>query len=196
MNEIHALILAAGRSGRFGSPKQLARYGDTTLIGHSIRIAGKVLADRITVVLGANAELIRASIDDQAIRVIENNNWQNGLASSICCGIEALPSSCAAVLILLCDQPLLNERKLRSLVDAWMENPSRIIASQYDDTFGVPAVFPAACFPALLQLRGDTGARQLLIHYQDHVQMIALPEAGVDIDYAADLAALNEQPAS
>ncbi len=186
LDNVYALILAAGASRRMGSPKQLLVWNNHTLLEHAISKARSLLNDRCVVVLGAHAESIRASVNLDGVRVIINLDWQEGIASSIRNGIKALPASADAVLILLCDQPLIDVEHIQSLLDGWQKEPSCITASVYRDGVGVPALFPAKFFVELLQLEGDQGAKRLLMKFNGSLLKIPLPEAELDIDSAGD----------
>lgn len=185
-DNVYAIILAAGASSRLGSPKQLLQWRNRPLLEHSILNARSILDDRIIVVLGAHSESIQTAIDLGTVTSIVNPDWQEGMASSIRVGVQALPASAAAVLILLCDQPLINATHIQSLVDSWQSAPTHIIASQYHHSIGVPALFPAGFFEHLLTLSGDRGAKSLLIQFEKNLLKIPMPEAELDIDSAKD----------
>ncbi|WP_374086416.1 NTP transferase domain-containing protein [Methylomicrobium lacus] len=190
---VYALILAAGGSRRLGRPKQLLRWQGQTLLERAIGSAREVLPGRVSVVLGAEAESIRAAVDLNPVETLQNPDWQDGLASSIRLGIEALPASAEAVLILLCDQPLIDSAHLAALLDAWRSEPGRIIASQYDLSCGVPALFPAVYFDRLKTLTGDKGAKPLLQEFDAHVIKIPCARAELDIDTQSDFERLTGQ---
>lgn len=185
--KLHAIILAAGDSRRYGTPKQLAPWHGGTLLQHAITQAMAVCHPAVTVVLGARAETIHASLPDRGIEVVHNPDWREGMASSIRAGIAALPDRAEAALIMLCDQPMISETSLSALAQRWRQNPQSIVASRYNGTHGVPAVFPRAFFAELLALRGDRGARQVMNAHPQRLETLPLPEAGVDIDTPADL---------
>lgn len=193
MQNIHAIILAAGNSSRFGAVKQLHRVNGKGLLQQVVEQAQDLLGERVLVILGAEAGSIKPALMNYPATIIDNPAWQTGMASSIRTGVRALPSTCEAVLILLCDQPLLNRRILKMLLETWRDNPDMIIASSYRQTLGVPAIFPAAHFNSLLALEGDRGARQFLLQQRDRVLSVPVPEAGIDIDTPADLEQLDEQ---
>ena len=88
-----ALILAAGESKRYGSPKQLIDWMGTPLLGHVVRQVGKWPVDSIYVVLGSNAEQIMESVDLSGTTVVENLEWEEGMASSIRVGLDALANA-------------------------------------------------------------------------------------------------------
>jgi molybdenum cofactor cytidylyltransferase len=87
---------------------------------------------------------------------------------------------------MLCDQPLINAVHIQSLLEAWHHAPTRIVASYYHHSVGVPALFPAEFFEHLLTLKGDRGAKSILMQYENSLQKIPLPEAELDIDCAGD----------
>jgi molybdenum cofactor cytidylyltransferase len=193
---LHVVILAAGGSSRFGSPKQLIRYEGHSLLQRSLHVASEVAGPAVTVVLGAHAADIIATLPTSGLTLIVNRDWAEGIASSIRSGISRLPGACDGALLLLADQPLVQPEGLSRLAAQWRREPRTIVASRYGNAAlsgvtGVPAVFPRWCFPDLLALRGDQGARALFHRYAEHVRRIELPEAAVDIDRPEDLLELQ-----
>lgn len=183
---VYAVILAAGASSRLGSPKQLLEWRGRTLLEATLDSACSLLPGRVMVVLGASAEKIQEKVALDRVKVVINPNWQSGISSTIRIGIEALPENAEAALMLLSDQPLIGYRAMQNVLTQWQTEPSRIAASQYHDTVGVPALFPSAFFDALRSLRGDRGAKSLLLQFEDKLQKIPLPEAELDIDTRED----------
>lgn len=188
---LHAIILAAGGSSRFGSPKQLALIDGQALILRVIKIATEVVGGNVTLVLGAHADEIAEILPCSLARVFVNRVWKQGIAGSIRAGIERLPHTCAAVFLLVADQPLLSSLDLTHLAIAWRRQPHRIVASRYSQVTGVPAIFPYWCFKELMALRGDQGARVILSRYPDQVVPVANPAAQFDIDCPQDLVELG-----
>ncbi|MDO9104393.1 MAG: nucleotidyltransferase family protein [Methylovulum sp.] len=186
IDNVYAIILAAGASSRMGSPKQLLKWRDRPLLEHTILNARALLDERIIVVLGANAEPIQAGIDLGDVTAVINPDWQEGMASSLRTGIQTLPASASAALILLCDQPLINAAHIQNLLQGWQQAPSRIVASQYHHSVGVPVLFPAEFFEQLSALKGDRGAKFLLMKFANKLLKIPLSEAELDIDNSGD----------
>ncbi len=186
--EIYCIILAAGASSRLGSPKQLLAWQGIPLLEHAITNVRVVLDERVIVVLGANAELIQSLIPLNAVTTIINPNWQEGMAASIRTGIQTLPPTATAALIMLCDQPFITAAHLAKLVQTWQKEPDKIVACQYYQSIGVPAVFPSEFFRQLLTLKGDKGAKSILAQFESRVLKIAMPEAEIDIDKPEDIA--------
>jgi CTP:molybdopterin cytidylyltransferase MocA len=192
-SNLHVLVLAAGAASRFGSPKQLARIGGVMMLQKAVSQATDVAGHAVTVVLGAHAERITPLLRQSPASVEINRHWQEGLASSLRLGIGRLPS-CEGVLVTLADQVAVTAFDLRRLVSAWRRQPEWLIAASYDGHTGVPAVFPAWCFPDLLALRGDAGARTVLARHADRCLRVPMPNAGVDIDTPEDLLKLEAAP--
>lgn len=191
---LRAVILAAGASRRYGSPKQLARYRGETLVARSVRLAQEAGSGPVCVVLGYRAELIRRALKQSgATRVgtstVRNPRWRDGMGRSLAGGVRALDRRARAVLVCLADQPLLEAGDLAALVLTWRASPRSIVASRYAGKTGVPAIFPRAHFRALKSLSGDRGAQQLLASSHDVIS-VPMPLAAVDIDEPSDLSSL------
>ncbi|MEX2189125.1 MAG: nucleotidyltransferase family protein, partial [Bacteroidota bacterium] len=160
---IHAMILAAGESLRLGSPKQLLLYRGTSLIRHLAKIALDSRANKVSIVIGANAPEIRAEVARLPLSVINNPRWQEGMSSSIHAAVSTVGPDAAAILFLLSDQPLVSTPILNALIDSFKEYPDRIAACTYSNTLGVPALFPRSFFPDLAALTGDGGAKTVIL---------------------------------
>lgn len=187
---VHAVVLAAGGSKRFGGFKQLLEFGGESLLKRTCRLASAACAGRALVVHGPKPTKTQREVADIEIRNVINTRWESGIASSLRAGIAALPEDCAAALILLCDQPLVNPAHVQALLEAWAAAPQQIAAAAYAGTIGVPAVIPAQYFPEIMQLGGDRGARALLERHAARVSAVPLPEAELDIDTQEDYALL------
>lgn len=189
---VAGVVLAAGASRRLGQPKQLVMLEGETLLARTVRLAREAGAAPVLVVVGAQAELICAAVPADRATVVMNGEWEQGIASSIRAGVNALDATASGVLISACDQPRLSAAHLRGLIETLAAQCEPcIVASTYAGVRGIPAVFPREAFADLLALRGDKGARALLM--QPPCPLIALPFEGgeVDIDRPDDLAELQ-----
>jgi len=190
----HALVLlAAGASRRLGEAKQLLRMQGETLVHRAARLGLATAPAQALLVLGAQAELIRAATDDLALQCVHCPDPEAGLGASLRAGLAEVSGTCEGALILLCDQPALEAAHLQSLVNAWRTQPLRAAASAYAGVLGVPALLPRAWFSLLPPDAGDRGARDLLRARADEVQAIPAPALSVDIDSPGDLSALSVQ---
>jgi molybdenum cofactor cytidylyltransferase len=187
--KIGLIILAAGAATRMGRPKQLLSYQGRSLILHAVEVALASMSQPIIVVLGAYAEQIKRELMPKAVQVVENSQWQEGMSSSIRAGISMLlktNSKLDAVIISLADQPLVSPQIFNQLIRSYQETQKVIVASKYNETTGVPALFSKALFPELMQLEGDKGAKALIQKYIDIGLILLIPEAAIDIDTPDD----------
>jgi molybdenum cofactor cytidylyltransferase len=203
MKRLTSIILAAGSSSRLGQEKQLVKLNGTTLLRRMAELAS-TLTPKTLCVLGFNSNAMLAEIQDINVDSIINENWSQGMGTSIAHGIKYQNTKVDAVLILLCDQWKINKEDLSRLVLAWNNmgdgvnddsTHNRIIASYYfnqnNKIFGAPCIFPKKYFPELSQLT-KTGARYLLEKYKKQVTAVELSNAAFDLDTQQDLKQLRE----
>ena len=152
---VAAIILAAGASRRLGRPKQLLEFRGETLLARTIRLAKESGASPVIVVLGAQFENISASIERKNEIVVRNEEWAQGIATSIHAGMRAMDANAkdaSGVLILGCDQPRLTADHLRSLI-ALFESQAEAIDCRlrlcgcrgYSGSFSAHGVYGIAC---------------------------------------------------
>jgi molybdenum cofactor cytidylyltransferase len=171
-----------------GAVKQLLELDGKPLV---VRAADAVLgspARPVVVVVGAQAEKVRAPIARHPVLVVFNPEWPSGLASSIRVGLAALLAAeprLDAVLVALCDQPALSPGVIGKLASLHRAT-GRIAAARYGGRNGAPAVFGRGHFAALGALDGDEGARRMLNGDSESVAAVDLPDMGVDLDTPAD----------
>jgi molybdenum cofactor cytidylyltransferase len=188
---LHAIVLAAGASSRFGSPKQLVRVDGRPLLHAAVSRAVEVAGHSVTVVLGAHAGELAPLLRHSPASIVINREWSEGMASSIRAGIARLPGSCSGVMLVLADQPAVTAEDLRRLAMTWRRQPEYLVAAQYGATLGAPAVFPASSFRDLAELRGDRGAQALFKRNPDRVVRVPMESASIDIDTPEDLLRLD-----
>lgn len=188
---LHAIVLAAGSSSRFGSPKQLVRVDGRPLLHAAVSRAVEVAGHAVSVVLGAHAADLAPLLRHSAASIVINRDWNEGMASSIRAGVSRLPGSCGGVMLVLADQAAVTAEDLRKLATTWRRQPDYIVAAQYGATLGAPAIFPAASFRDLAELRGDRGAQALFKRNPDRVIRVPMDSASIDIDTPEDLLRLE-----
>lgn len=188
--ELHAIVLAAGGSSRLGRAKQLLEFRGEALVRRAARLLTDITPS-VSVVTGARFEQVSEVLAGLPVNERHNARWREGIGGSIALAVQDFGPGTQAVLIMLCDQYLVDAQDLEQLVQAWRRDPGRICAAQWERNFGPPVIFPARFFPGLARLRGDLGARQLLVEERARVNFIDLPNAAFDVDDAEDLAQMR-----
>lgn len=187
------IILAAGISSRMGSPKQLITYKRKSLLRHAVESAMETAMRPVIVVLGAYCDEVKKEIQGLNVELIENREWQEGMASSLRCGLAAvqkMSNDVDGIIFMVCDQPFVTKSLLNSLLHAQNKTGFPIVASSYEGNVGTPALFHKSLFPKLMDLKGDTGARKLMRQHESLVATVAFPKGIIDIDTKADYEAL------
>lgn len=196
MRSVGALILAAGGSSRFGRPKQLISYQGETLVARGVRIAAVAGCGPIAVVLGGSGAEIARELQSTSAIIVQNNNWESGLGTSIRTGVLALLSSAPeldAIVLVACDQPRVEAATISALISQQQRSGKPIVASQYAGTVGVPVLFTRLLFAELLALPDDSGAKPLVEAHLPNVAAIPFADGAIDIDTPADLQRLLGQ---
>jgi molybdenum cofactor cytidylyltransferase len=181
---VPAVILAAGASRRLGRPKQLVEFQGESLLRRSVRAALAGCAP-VLVVLGSGAAELEAHLAGLPVTLVANPDWEEGMAASLRRGVAALPDGTEAVLFLVCDQIQVDGALVLRLLEAHRARPRAVVTCAYAGGRGTPSLFPARCFPELLALRGDRGARGLL--GGDDVVVVPFPGGERDVDVPGDL---------
>lgn len=188
-SNVAILLLAAGSSTRMEQPKQLLKFRDKTLLENVISVALATSCRPVVVVLGAWFHEIEPTIAHLPVQVVRNINWEDGMSSTIACGVDYLMKNhpdTAALLLLLCDQPFVDAGILNELVEKWKTSRQPIVAAAYDDTFGVPALFDRSCFEELSELSGRQGAKSLMTEHPGEVATVYFRDGEVDLDTPED----------
>jgi CTP:molybdopterin cytidylyltransferase MocA len=190
MNNTGIIILAAGKSSRFGSIKQLLNFQGKTLVQHVIDEATKAEPDTIVIVTGASAKEVSASVADRKVTTVFNENWSQGMASGIVAGVQKLmasDSNLEKIIIAVCDQPFVSSALFENLDQEQNKSGKHIVASKYADTIGTPVLFTRKYFDQLLSLKGDTGAKKILETNKEDVATVDFAKGHIDIDTKKDL---------
>lgn len=158
---VAAVVLAAGAARRFGATKQLAELDGRPLVLHAVDVARAAGCDPVVVVVGHDAERVRSVLPDDVL-VVDNPAHAEGQAGSLRAGVAAATASTAgALVVLLADQPGIDPSVLRRVAARWAEGHA-VVRARYADRPGHPVLFDRSVWPALAELHGDTGARDLL----------------------------------
>lgn len=164
-----------------GGPKALLRFEGETLLRRAARAALEAGCNPVITVVGD----WDPGLEGLTVLSVINSEAAEGMASSIRAGIAALPQETPAALILTVDQPAVDAVLLRRLLALAATNPDRPAACAYGGTLGIPAVLPKRCFPELLALRGEAGAKAILL--REATQGLPFPQGAHDLDSPEDL---------
>jgi molybdenum cofactor cytidylyltransferase len=190
--KIGLIILAGGGSRRMNNkPKQMLKFQGKTLLRRAAETALQTAFSTV-VVLGANSQSLRKEIEDLPLKIVVNNDWESGISSSIKKGLSALSEeNLDAVIVALCDQPLVTAEVLRRLCDVFIETEKPIAACEYENTVGVPALFAHEIFAELENLQADEGAKKIIKKDMRRTALVAAPEAAFDVDTLQDFEKLK-----
>jgi molybdenum cofactor cytidylyltransferase len=176
---INAIILAAGQSKRMGKLKPLLRFNDKTFLEHIISVLKNCDVDKITVVLGAEADKIQQSTDLSGTNIVINKDYQEGQLSSLIAAIKQTPQDTQAILLCLVDNPFITEEVIDKIVHKFKETNSPIIVPVFDKKRGHPTLFSKSLFNELLNAPQDKGARHVLYSNEDKVLELDVSERGI-----------------
>ncbi len=196
MEKIGAIILAAGNSARLGQAKQLLLFRGQTLLRRGIAAARGANCSPIAVVIGAERDRIVSELAGEKVLLVENPNWQRGIGNSIRTGLrESLAAypNLDAVILLACDQPLVDRETIIGLKTKREETKKPIVASRYANTLGIPALFARGYFDELFALEDEAGAKRIIANHLEDVAEFPFPKGAIDIDTADDYERLVRQ---
>ncbi len=169
-----------------GQPKQLLDWRGKPVLHHSLESLIKARVGEIILVLGHEAERIREALPALPIKIVTNQDYRQGMASSLRRGLLAMDPRSEAFLVLLADQPAIGPEIMNRIIRTFQEaDPKRgIVLPVYRGQRGHPVLFGVQYMQEALQLRGDVGARLILMHHPEDILEIAVEEDAVlqDID--------------
>ncbi len=175
----HAIVLAAGESRRMGMPKPLLRFGGTTFLDQILSVLRSSRVEGMTVVLGAQAETIRASVDLSEVDVVVNGDYLQGQLSSLIKGLKSLSVDADAMLLCLVDHPFITTEVVDQLVGAFEETGEPIVVPVFNGQRGHPALFARSLFDELVLAPEDQGARYVVSSNEDKVLEVNVHDRAV-----------------
>jgi molybdenum cofactor cytidylyltransferase len=185
---IIGIILSAGESKRMGTPKQLLPWGKTIILQQVIDNAAASHLDKVLLVLGSHADEIAGKITiSPKIEIVVNNDFKEGMSSSVKCGVKNAPAGAEAFMLLLGDQPFISPAIIDRVLDEYRKSKRGIVIPVYDKKRGHPVIFDAKYKPELLVI-ADRGAKSVVNNHLQDLQEVGLdaPEILTDIDTPQD----------
>ncbi|MDO9261767.1 MAG: nucleotidyltransferase family protein [Flavobacteriaceae bacterium] len=183
MNEIWGIILAAGESKRMGFPKMLLKFNGITMIETVIQNVINADIDNTIVVLGANSQTLTELLTKSNVKYCFNNNYKEGMLSSVKCGFKNLPSDLKAVLVFLGDQPFITSNVINKVIDAHKFSGKGIVIPIYQKKRGHPILIDKKYTEAIHKLDVETGLRSLTYLFADDVLEVDTDDSGILRDF-------------
>ncbi len=194
MNDVAAVILAAGRGTRFNAgPKLLTMLHGKPLVRHVAQSAIASIAAPVIVVTGHSSSEVKDAVGDLDLHLVSNPAYPEGLSTSLKAGLSALPEDAKAAIVLLGDMPLIRPALIDELIHAWREmgKPSALIPA-LNGQRGNPVILSRSLVPVIMWLTGDTGAGTFLRGRSDVVEYpVDDPAILQDVDTTEDFWTLS-----
>ena len=185
---IVGIILSAGESKRMGTPKQLLPWGKTIILQQVIDNATASHLDKVLLVIGAHADEIESKITvSSKIMIVVNDDFKEGMSSSVKCGVKNAPAGAEAFMLLLGDQPFISPAIIDRVLDEYRKSKRGIVIPVYDKKRGHPVIFDAKYKQELLAI-ADGGAKAVVNNHLHDILEVPLeaPEILTDIDTPQD----------
>ena len=160
-SRVTAILLAAGGSSRLGQPKQLILFKNELLINYIIDQIERGGISDIRIILGNRFSEIKENIKEKRFEIIQNPNWEEGISSSIKCGLGNLKPDTEAVIIFIIDQPFLKPDLISEILQKFNTSKANIIAACVSGQIVHPVLYRKEMFAKLLELKGDVGGKAI-----------------------------------
>jgi molybdenum cofactor cytidylyltransferase len=186
---VSAVILAAGTSSRMGQAKQLLALGESTVLVQTLSHVQAADLHEIILVLGASAEAIRRQLPSaQQLKIVVNQAYQQGIASSLRAGLSAVDPQSDAALIVLGDQPFIRPLTLDRIVEEYRRSQAQIVIPLHQGQRGNPVLLDRSVFAEVMALQGDVGSRAIFAKHLDQTVNVEVEDKAIllDLDDPAD----------
>ena len=184
--KIGCVVMAAGRSSRFGRNKLLAEYDGSSLIERALSAVPADILDRVAVVTGYHEVQALAKAAD--FETVWNSCPEAGVSLTIRLGLEKLNDMDAA-LFMVCDQPLLTRASVSAMVEFFTSRPEHIVCLTHSGERGNPCIFPSGFFPELRGLEGDDGGSAVIRRHMASLLLFEADSASelIDVDRLSEM---------
>ena len=181
---ISVILLAAGQSRRMNGENKLIKiFKDKPLITHSVKNILASSIDELIVVLGYQREIIEKLIDNnKKIKIVFNEKFESGMASSIKTGLNHLSEKTDAFFICLGDMPLVNKDIYNQIIQS-RNNKKEIFVPNYNGQQGNPILFSMSMKREIMRIQGDVGGKKILEQNQDKILNLSINNEVIISDF-------------
>ena len=194
---VGAILLAAGQGSRMGGvPKALIELQGVPLINRQLIALSGAGVDEVVVVTGYHHNLVEPLVEQFPVRIARNLNPETGQASSVRLGLEALGANFDAVIMALCDQPLINAVDIAQLIAAFKKRKSgEIILPMVDGNRGNPIVIGRIALDQMLESGTNMVCRKFMDQHPEMVELFHSDNEHftMDVDSPEDLEKFEEK---
>ena len=163
---VAGIVLAAGSSTRMGRNKLLLDVGGETLVRRAVRLAGEAGLESVVLVTGHARQEVEREVRDLDCTPIFNPDHESGIQTSVACGIAAVPTACAAAIVMLSDMPFVTARMVRTMVERYAETDAPLVVSRYGEVNAPPILYGRGLFGEVSRMRAGCGREVVRRHHR------------------------------
>jgi molybdenum cofactor cytidylyltransferase len=182
-NGIWSVILAAGESKRMGFPKMLLSFNGKTMIENVIENVAGSDSGGTLVVLGANKRDLIEIVRKCNVKYCFNENYTEGMLSSLKCGLKNLPSDLKAVLVFQGDQPFIGSSVINNIIGAYKSSDKGLVMPVHNGKRGHPLLIDRKYLVEIEKIEINEGLRSLAGSFPEDVLEIETDDQGILIDF-------------
>jgi molybdenum cofactor cytidylyltransferase len=189
---ISLIVLAAGRSTRFGSNKLLYKLNDETMIERVVKNCTESKADEVVVVVGFEADKIRQVLKGLCCRIVLNSTFETGQSSSVVIGVKSVKDHAKAVMILPGDMAFVEVQHINKVIEEYNSTGAALVVASHMGRMGHPILVDAALLDEVVKISEETfGLKEIVKKYRDQIKFVETGsrEVLVDVDVRDDLVA-------
>jgi molybdenum cofactor cytidylyltransferase len=191
---VAGVVLAAGASSRMGTNKLLLSLGEDSVLRRAVRRMVAARLDPVLVVLGHDADRLRAELDGLPCRPVFNAEYARGMNASLRAGIAAVPSEAVAAVVALADMPHVTSEMIAALVERYRESGAPLVASDYGGVLAPPTLYHRSLFIELDEKDGDGCGKRVVQRHRAEASLLAWPASALaDIDRPSDYERIKAQ---
>lgn len=188
MQNIVAIVLAAGLSSRMGKFKQLLPFKDKKVISYIVDVLQQSCLINTFVVVGHQKQMVEQELSGYDVGIIFNENYQEGMHTSVMSGVKNLPAECDGFMMVLGDQPEISVKLINALIDYKSNNDKGIIIPSFSNKRGHPVIFDKKYINQAMSLDPDKGLKALVQQNQHDIDYMVVKDDRIlfDIDTPSD----------